>query len=350
MSSMLKSIKQLGQPSAGPVAFADSQLERVVDCGLGPLYRQLLTEQHISTNARGQELLLSADLTARAIAGRSRAATTSVLDLLRKAGLRFLVLKGADMAQRFYPEFHWRIMRDIDLLLESPEQAREASGVLMDHGFAPNPEEAADRWDQHHHLAPLHHRDLGIWVELHHGLYPHYSPFAEEPLFRPERCFETAVTQEAYGGPCEFLATEVARAHCICHWYSNLMEDFGQGGHQRSIVDCYFMSQFPLPVDAAPVTARAFTLMADTMARQLGAPLKLVSGSSPIGLVLLRRWLDTYVGQFHESQRDVMREIIGRAFMLGLLSTSRFQFFSGLLSTTFSVFRGSLSARTAGAH
>jgi hypothetical protein len=97
---------------------------------------------------------------------------------LNRAGIEPILLKGAALAYTVYRSFAARPMRDIDLLV-SPERADEARSIMLDSGWALDPELPGDRsYDAHHHLPPL--RDAassGLRLEIHRALMAGGHPF-----------------------------------------------------------------------------------------------------------------------------------------------------------------------------
>jgi hypothetical protein len=97
------------------------------------------------------------------------------LDLLRGGGFRPVLLKGADLALRYYPEVHLRPLSDLDLLLESPGEAEGAFGLLEGAGYRREEEGIPlDFWALSQHLPVLHSPGAGFPVEVHGALL--FSP------------------------------------------------------------------------------------------------------------------------------------------------------------------------------
>jgi hypothetical protein len=97
------------------------------------------------------------------------------LDLLRGAGFRPVLLKGADLALRYYPEVHLRPLSDLDLLFESPGEAEGAFGLLEGAGYLREEKGIPlDFWALSQHLPVLRSPGAGFPVELHGALL--FSP------------------------------------------------------------------------------------------------------------------------------------------------------------------------------
>lgn len=97
---------------------------------------------------------------------------------LSRAGIEPLLLKGGALAYTVYGSFAARPMRDVDLLV-APDLAEEARSIMLDLGWALDPELPCDRsYDAHHHLPPL--RDTsasGFRLEIHRAIMASGHPF-----------------------------------------------------------------------------------------------------------------------------------------------------------------------------
>ena len=133
-------------------------------------------------------------LAARRWRDLGREVPESVLDLERRAGMvvlaatialerarsaydgTMLVMKGMEVAER-YPDTAARPLRDVDLLVERPEEAQKA---LIEAGFEPAGKDD-EYYASRHHLRPLHLPGLPILVELHR--HPQWVRWAPAPSF-----------------------------------------------------------------------------------------------------------------------------------------------------------------------
>lgn len=103
------------------------------------------------------------------------------LDLLDRAGIASMVLKGAALAYTVYDGFAERPMGDIDLLILDPDQAHAAQDLLAPAGWRWSENSAlADEYQEHHHLPPLSDEGgTGLRIEVHTGLFPPGHGFGE---------------------------------------------------------------------------------------------------------------------------------------------------------------------------
>lgn len=112
------------------------------------------------------------------------------LDVLNRAGVDVMLLKGGALACTVYGSFIKRPMRDLDILVR-PEQADDARALMLELDWAVDPDVPGDRsYGTHHHLPPL--RDVrasGLRLEIHRALLPAGHPFrfADEELWRAAR-------------------------------------------------------------------------------------------------------------------------------------------------------------------
>jgi hypothetical protein len=100
------------------------------------------------------------------------------LAALNAAGIDAMLLKGGALASTVYGSFTDRPMRDIDLLVQA-DRADHARALMLDVGWAADPELPGDlSYATHHHLPPL--RDTGasgLRLEIHRALAARGHPF-----------------------------------------------------------------------------------------------------------------------------------------------------------------------------
>ncbi|MDJ0656309.1 MAG: nucleotidyltransferase family protein [Xanthomonadales bacterium] len=211
-----------------------------VDAGMGPMLHHLIENGQLESDAASAELIEAADMTARVLHRKMVQSVHQCLIELNRAGIIPTTLKGIDVAVRYYPKPHWRLMRDVDLFFESHE-IDETMALLGEMGFENPTPEPASRWDSHHHLVPLWNRDMGLWIEVHRGLVPHYSPFIESHLGCAETVSEHSVQGDFCGAKVKQLKPEFMLRYLAAHWYLGLIEDFGEPGLHRALIDVKFL-------------------------------------------------------------------------------------------------------------
>ncbi len=144
---------------------------------------------------------------------------------LESAGMPFIALKGAHLAQFCYPSPACRPMRDLDLLLKK-DRCLEAFDLLVGNGYVPAIEgSAAAHMNQRRHLPPLR-SPSGIQVELHHGLIaPHPSFRMDEELIG--QMWSRNISRKIGQDPVRFFCPEDLLFHLCIH--ATLEHDFDLG-------------------------------------------------------------------------------------------------------------------------
>ncbi|MFK7956152.1 MAG: nucleotidyltransferase family protein [Lysobacterales bacterium] len=280
---ILSLVGRLPSSDLPPALLTDEEISRVAAAGLGALFHHLNQQGHIHCSESAGGVLESADLTSRVLSSNARRSAVTVLDELGQQDIHPILLKGMDVAQRYYPEAHWRVMGDIDLLL--PADAREeAVSCLKQRGFHNPTDDPDSDWDKHHHAVPLYSDELKIWVELHHKLITDQSPFDAEPALAQDAVLSDLSPGILEGREVRYLAPERTLLFTILHWYFDLIDRWGSPGLQRAAVDCFFLnmagvtfSQLP---DLSPQAKRAGGLMAQMIATEKSA--RSVDSSCPM--------------------------------------------------------------------
>jgi hypothetical protein len=201
--------------NAGP-----SQLQWALEAGLGPLMYRLVraSQGHISPSL--ENVLLSAELTARVRHGARVESALDVLDICTTVGAPAILLKGISISEQCYPRPHERAMTDVDLLVpEDAGPAVESEAVRRgyEHGppiMGPNP----------HHGEPLVHPTLRTKLEIHTALFQSDSRLRMGKLFDPDSVRLQAVPFAFHGRPVLRLSKELQLAYIASYWVSNLSE------------------------------------------------------------------------------------------------------------------------------
>jgi hypothetical protein len=109
---------------------------------------------------------------------RLRQRLDETIDVLTRAGIEPVLLKGAALCYTLYPSMAERPMADIDLLVEAG-QAHRAREVLLHAGWRWNEAVRRDEdYQAHHHLPPIDDaRGSGVRLEVHTELFIGGNPF-----------------------------------------------------------------------------------------------------------------------------------------------------------------------------
>jgi hypothetical protein len=106
-------------------------------------------------------------------------------------------------------------MRDIDILV--PEASvPEVQATLRGLGYCDRPDIRVRRYE--HHAAPLVHAATGIWVEVHHRLFPPGACGDGVDPFGPERVARALRASTFHGRPVGRLSDELQIPYLASHW------------------------------------------------------------------------------------------------------------------------------------
>jgi hypothetical protein len=144
----------------GPLLYRG--LRRLPGTSVPPRALAALKEQYLANAARNALLFR---------------ALRKILGGLDVAGISAVVLKGAWLADRIYPDRALRPMNDIDLLVRS-EDLDQTEAALLEIGYriAQDPGARREARNRHHHWI-FRERTDGIPVEVHWNLHPPDSQF-----------------------------------------------------------------------------------------------------------------------------------------------------------------------------
>jgi hypothetical protein len=153
-------------------------------------------------------------------------ATAEIVDA---CGARVVVtlLKGISLSDRDYPAPYLRPMRDIDLLV--PEGAVcEVQQTLLGLGYREHPEERVESYG--HHAVPLVHPRTGIWVEVHHRLFPPELGLPGVDPFRPDRVNARIRPSTFTGRLVNRLTDDLQVVYTASHWALSPSRIYNGGG------------------------------------------------------------------------------------------------------------------------
>lgn len=193
----------------------DELIRRALDVGLGPaLYR---VSRH-GVRATWQDALRAQDLAARVESlGRFDALEEILAAVPPEISANVILLKGAALCRRVYPEAHLRMMGDLDLLV-APELRAGLERVLPGLGYVQRSPQPPEFYADHHHSMPFFHARNGIVVEVHTGLFRLATQFADGELFGPEAIRRRSLVDDFRGFPVRRLDVETELAYIATHW------------------------------------------------------------------------------------------------------------------------------------
>lgn len=192
------------------------------------------------------------------------------LDVLGRAGIVAVLLKGAAVAHTAYRSFAARPMADIDLLVR-PERAESARAELLRAGWEWNREPRLDDfYSGHQHLPPLDDRGrTGLSLELHTALFFKGNPFR---LTADDVWRDSMDVQLRNGQTARVPSVRHQFLHACVHYaWAHML----RAGAWRTYRDLDALLSGPLSVDEAVAAAQERTVRhccywALRMARGLG--------------------------------------------------------------------------------
>jgi hypothetical protein len=117
-------------------------------------------------------------------------------------------------------------MRDLDLLV-NPEEQPKLESILLKMGFRQRSTNSHEFYATHHHSMPFYHRESGVWVEIHRGLFPPADPLAHLPVFGGENIRAERRPSWLSGIPVMRLSTELQIVYTASHWAVELKRKGG---------------------------------------------------------------------------------------------------------------------------
>jgi len=227
-----------GRTDFSLAGFDDAQIAWIVQSGLGPACFHAGKKNPENLASRHWPALAAADLTARFIAAEHGEATAEILDAGRLCVPRLVLLKGISVADEVYPEFHWRPMRDIDLLVPAESLAR-MERLLRQLGYRQTSDLPRRAYDTHHHTMPFLHAEKQVWIEVHHHLISSRNRACQDRLFTPARVFGELRKSHFRGRGVHRLSPELQIAYTAVHW----AQDFKEIGGMIAALDVIFLLQ-----------------------------------------------------------------------------------------------------------
>ena len=209
-------------PSIAPVPFDQEEVSWILHSGLGPLLWHALEHHPGLVPADQADRVKAANLSAYMLSLETFDHLNEMLSRAANIGCQVTLLKGASVAQQWYPERHWRPMRDIDVLVS----ARDQPGFeqqLLELGYRQTSDNPASFYIGHQHSAPFFHPLKNCWVEVHTALFRGDTPAGHISAFRPEVL--SRVPAEVAGdapGNVWRLSDELQLVYTAVHWATQL--------------------------------------------------------------------------------------------------------------------------------
>jgi hypothetical protein len=195
----------------------DRQVRWIIETGLGPIFWFACQKDSKTAESRSCCDVRGADLTARLINEIQLETLSEILVRSRGVLSPITLLKGSSAGSELYPQPHLRVMRDLDLLVDAREQPKLES-ILLEMGFRQQSTNSHEFYATHHHSMPFYHRDKGVWVEVHRGLFPPGNPLAKLPVFGARNIEAELRPSWLKGIPVLRLSTELQIVYTASHW------------------------------------------------------------------------------------------------------------------------------------
>jgi hypothetical protein len=218
--------------------FDDAQMAWIVRSGLGVACFYTAKKNPENFASRHWPILTAADLTSRCVAAEHREAIEEIIDAARVCIPQVILLKGISVADEVYPEFHWRPMRDIDVLVPAESLAR-MERLLRELGYRQISDVPQQVYDAHHHTMPFFHTEKEVWIEVHHHLISPRNRACQDRLFTLAHVFAEIRKSEFQGRSVYRLSPELQVAHIAVHW----AQDFKEIGGMLAVLDVIFLLQ-----------------------------------------------------------------------------------------------------------
>ena len=169
-------------PGPGTLPSAED-VRNLCEVGLGPIAYHVYGEAFERADPATYALLLSADLTTRAIYGQIDSAAVRLLAELEKENIVPVLLKGICASDEYYEPSYFRLMGDIDILID-----RSDVDAVMNRVAALGYQATDDQWRLyakrgHHHLPAARHPATGLTIEVHTGLFGSAEFFSGASVF-----------------------------------------------------------------------------------------------------------------------------------------------------------------------
>jgi putative nucleotidyltransferase-like protein len=209
--------------------FNDRQVRWIIETGLGPLLWFASQNSPKTDDSSPWRDIKAADLTTRLISEIQLETLSEILVRCKDLFPPVTLLKGSSIGSELYPKPHLRVMRDLDLLVDFKDQ-RKLERILLEMGFRQQSTNSQKFYATHHHSMPFYHRERGVWVEVHRGLFPPSNELAQLPVFSPGNIRAELRPSWLRGIPVMRLSTELQIVYTASHWALELKRAGGGFG------------------------------------------------------------------------------------------------------------------------
>jgi putative nucleotidyltransferase-like protein len=218
-------------------AVDDLEIEHTVKAGFAPLLWRVAVDSGAPPPASWRDTLQAADLVAQVSHGNACDATMAIVDACHAGGAQVTLLKGVSIGEH-YPAAHLRPMGDVDLLVaqrdrEWVESTMVRGGYVRMAGFEEKEGDA--------HGTPLFKPDLGVWVEIHTGLFPERDRLRTNRLFAPAELDRHTVPSTFHDRRVGRFRDELQLIYIASYWIRDLSKEGLHASFVRPLFDAVYL-------------------------------------------------------------------------------------------------------------
>lgn len=140
-----------------------------------------------------------------------------IVNKLNEIGVEVTLLKGISVSTELYLVPHFRVMRDIDLLVDEKDIER-AEEILPALGFEQKSTYLYKFYERLHHTMPWQHRKYKIWIEIHKRLFPETSAGSQAKIFELNTIDSEKQKGDFYDLDVYYLSKEFQLVYIATHW------------------------------------------------------------------------------------------------------------------------------------
>lgn len=194
------------------------QTKYLCEVGLGPIAFRIYGANFRHSHPALYSVLLSADLTARAIYGQMQNAAVELAGELKRIDITPTFLKGISASDEYYTPAYLRIMGDIDILVCRSE-CDAVLAKIKELGY----EITLEQWQSyrsrgHHHFPAAVHPETGVTIEVHTGLFGSAELYSKERVFMSDTFGKEIVEFEYCGIPAARFSPEFQFIYTVSKW------------------------------------------------------------------------------------------------------------------------------------
>jgi len=144
-------------------------------------------------------------------------AIKEIVGLLNKKNIVPVLLKGISISISHYPQPYYRMMGDIDILVNE-EKVNDVEYTLSALGYKQKSIYSEDFYKRLHHTMPWQHCKDDVWIEVHKKLFPKTSACYSSPIFQLDVIKSEMCVGDFYGGKVYRLSKEFQIVYIASHW------------------------------------------------------------------------------------------------------------------------------------